>query len=104
MRVYKRGKIWYIDYTYKGKRIRERIGQSKNVAELTLKDIEVKIAKDEHLGIHEEKKILFKDFAQKYLEFSSISKSPGQYSCEKIFLLRSLERFHNKYLSEITEE
>ncbi|MFH1701029.1 MAG: hypothetical protein ABIE07_10620, partial [Candidatus Zixiibacteriota bacterium] len=45
--IYKRGKNWYIDTRFKGRRIRKRIGSSKRVAELALKDIEVQIAKDE---------------------------------------------------------
>ncbi len=46
-RIYKRGKTWYIDVRIKGKRIRRRVGTSKRIAELALKDAEVKIAKDE---------------------------------------------------------
>ena len=45
--IYKRGKIWYLDVRAGGKRIRQRIGTSKKVAELALKDAEVKIARDE---------------------------------------------------------
>jgi len=46
-RIYKRGKTWYIDVRVKGKRIRRRIGPSKRLAELALKDTEVKIVRDE---------------------------------------------------------
>jgi integrase len=45
-RLYKRGRVWYFDVRAKGKRIRKRVGTSKRVAELALKDAEVKIAKD----------------------------------------------------------
>ena len=44
--IYKRGKIWYIDVRSKGRRIRKKIGSSKKIAELALKDAEVKIARD----------------------------------------------------------
>ncbi len=47
-RIYKRDKIWYIDYSYNGIRIRKKVGNSKNVAELALKDIELQIARDEY--------------------------------------------------------
>ena len=79
MRIYQRGKFWYIDYAYKGKRIRKRIGQSKKVAELTLKDIEVKIAKGEHLGIHDSKKILFESYGNEYLEYAKTNKADKTY-------------------------
>jgi len=45
--IYKRGKIWYIDIRVKGRRVRKRIGSSKRIAELALKDAEVKSAKEE---------------------------------------------------------
>jgi len=43
--IRKRGKVWYIDYRLNGKRYVKCIGKSKQIAELALKDIEVKIAK-----------------------------------------------------------
>lgn len=44
----KNGKsTWFVDYFFKGVRHRKKIGVSKKVAELTLKEIEVKIAKGE---------------------------------------------------------
>jgi integrase len=105
MRVYKRGKNWYIDYFYKGKRYRRKISRSKKVAELTLKDIEVKIAKGEFLGIHEEKKVLFEDFAKEYLEFSETNKAPESYRRDKDHLgLHLIPYFKEKYLFEITSQ
>ncbi|MEW6686074.1 MAG: tyrosine-type recombinase/integrase [Candidatus Edwardsbacteria bacterium] len=104
MRIYKRGKIWYIDYTYKGKRIRKRIGQSKSVAELTLKDIEVKIAKGKHLGIHESQKILFEDFAKQYLEYAKTNKSANTYRLNITNLRALIPFFKEKYLSEIVSQ
>lgn len=46
-RIYKRGKYWYIDVRDKGRRTRKRVGSSKQLAELALKDAEVKIARKE---------------------------------------------------------
>jgi len=43
--IRKIGKSWWVDYRVNGKRFRKRIGRSKRIAELALKDIEVKIAK-----------------------------------------------------------
>ena len=45
--IYKRGRTWYLDLRVNGKRIRRKVGSSKKIAELALKDAEVKIARDE---------------------------------------------------------
>lgn len=37
----------FTDYTFQGRRIRKKMGPSKHLAELALKDIEIKIAKQE---------------------------------------------------------
>lgn len=46
-RIFKRKNVWYIDVRVKGRRIRKRVGRSKRIAELALRDAEVKIARDE---------------------------------------------------------
>ena len=46
-RIFKRENIWYLDVRVKGRRIRKRVGKSKRIAELALRDAEVKIARDE---------------------------------------------------------
>lgn len=43
--IYKRGKNYYVDIHSDGKRIRKKVGPSKQLAELVLKDMEVKVAK-----------------------------------------------------------
>ena len=49
MRVFNRGKNWYVDYAVDGRRVRKSFGRQKKVAELYLKNVEVKIAKGEEL-------------------------------------------------------
>ncbi|MCK5127300.1 MAG: site-specific integrase [candidate division Zixibacteria bacterium] len=46
-RIYKRGQNWYLDIRVKGRRVRRKVGNSKKVAELALKDAEVKVARHE---------------------------------------------------------
>ncbi|MCH9025339.1 MAG: phage integrase SAM-like domain-containing protein, partial [candidate division Zixibacteria bacterium] len=46
-RIFKRKNVWYVDVRFKGRRIRKRVGRSKKIAELALRDAEVKIARDE---------------------------------------------------------
>jgi hypothetical protein len=70
MGVFKKGRNWYIDSYVKGTRKRKKIGPSKHLAELSLKAVELKIAKGEYLGMHEEKKLTFRQFAPEYLAYS----------------------------------
>lgn len=71
----KRGKIWYIDYVVNGQRVKRRVGPSKTLAELALKEIEVKIAKNE-LGFLPKDSDLQKLF-QEFLEYSKTNHSPA---------------------------
>jgi len=72
--IYKRGTVWYVDYRVEGKRIRKKVGRSKKIAEIALKDIEVKLAKNE-IGITQEKKLL-SEFFKEYLDFAKTNLAP----------------------------
>lgn len=91
MRVYLRGKSWCVDYAVDGKRIRKSFGRQKKVAELYLKNIEVKIAKGEELSPKYDS-IPLSDFITKYLEYSKQNKSQGTYRTE-ISRIRILQQF-----------
>ncbi len=45
--IYKRAGVYYVNVMANGKRVRRRIGRSKRTAELVLKDLEVKITRQE---------------------------------------------------------
>jgi len=96
MGVYKKGRAWYIDYYLKGKRKRKKIGHSKQLAELALNDVQLKIARGEYLGIYEEKKILFKDFAKEYLTYSKTNKSEGTYQKDKMYVFAHFVPYFGK--------
>ncbi len=103
MGVYKKGRQWYIDYYVKGIRKRKKIGPSKQIAELALKDVELKIAKGEYLGIYVEPKVTFRQFAPEYLAYSRANKAPGSYRRDQgIVDTRLMPFFGDQYLSEIT--
>lgn len=75
------------------------------MAELALKDVELKIIKGEYLGVYEEKKVLFSDFAKDYLNFSKANKRPNSYERDCVSLNRHLiPCFEAKYLFEITAQ
>lgn len=67
-RIYKREKNWYLDYSYKGRRIRKKVGNSKKIAELALKEIELQIARDEYKFTQKDIKI--KDLIDKFLDYN----------------------------------
>ncbi|MDD5529931.1 MAG: tyrosine-type recombinase/integrase [bacterium] len=96
--------MWYVDYYHKGKRRTRAISKSKRIAELVLKDIEVKIAKEEHLGIQETGKTLFSSFAEKYLDYSKANKMPLSSRRDIINLKHLTDYFKNYYLHELKPE
>lgn len=69
MGIYQRGKSYYIDVRDgKGRRIRKSVGCLKSVAQLVEKDLLVKIAKKEYLGIFEADTTPFSTYASAWLE------------------------------------
>ncbi len=73
--IYKRGKIWYLDIRVKGRRIRKKVGSAKKVAELALKDAEVKSAREE-FGFAQNDISLDK-FFEKFLDYSRTNHQPS---------------------------
>jgi integrase len=67
-RIYKRGRIWYVDVYASGRRIRKRVGTSKKIAQLALQDAEVKVARNE-FGFAQ-KDIAIDEFLDRFLEHS----------------------------------
>jgi integrase len=102
MPIRKRKNVYYIDFSHNGRRYRKKIGKDKKTAELTLKEIEVKIAKGEYLGISEQNKILFESFANDYLEYAKIHKKPNTYRNDYSNMhYNLLPFFSGKYLHKI---
>jgi integrase len=100
-RLYKRGQVWYIDYSVFGKRQRERIGTNKKLAENILKKRELEIVENRYLDIKKEEKIKFPDFAKEYLEYYSKPNKKSWHS--DVDTINILNRFFNLlYLYEIT--
>ena len=105
MGVFKKGDNWYIDYYVKGHRKRKKIGPSKKLALQVLKDVQVKIAKGEYLGIYEEKKITFNKYAEQYSEYAKANKAWSTYYRRDRLSINSLTSFFKgKYLFELTPQ
>lgn len=73
----RRNDKYFVDYRINGRRFRKAIGPSKRIAELALKDIEVKIAKGE-LGFSPKDNSLEKLF-EEFPKYSKINHAPNTY-------------------------
>jgi integrase len=105
MGVFQRHGHWWIDFYHQGKRVRRKVGPSKKLAELALADARLKQAKNEFLGICEPKRILFKDFADEYLEYSEANKGKSAYQRDvRMVQKHLLPLWGGEYLDRITQK
>lgn len=97
-----RGGTYFIDYRVNGRRIRKAVGPSKKIAELALKDLEVKLAKNE-IGFITKDADLSKLF-QEFLVYSRTNHSPNS---QKRYgaIIRNFETFLEgyPYLSKVSQ-
>ena len=100
MGIFKKGNNWFIDYYVNGRRKRESVGPSKELAQIVLKKRKVQIAENKFLDVRKQKRIHFRDMARLYLE--SYSK-PNKRSWDRDELsIKNLNAFFgSKYLHEI---
>jgi hypothetical protein len=102
--IYKKGKTWYIDFYHRGKRRRKKVGPSKRLAELALKDVELRIARGEFLGMVDDRKVRFKDYAREWLKEHEIRLKPStRADFESIFRIYLIPSFGDLYLAQIQE-
>ena len=101
MSVFKKGANWSIDYRVGGKRIRERIGTSKALAEKVLAKRVVEIAEGRFLNIRKEKHYRLEDAASRFVEYSRANKKSFARD-ECIIRKNLLPAFGKKNLDEIT--
>ena len=103
--ILKRGKIWYIDYQYKGKRIRRSLKTtSKKVAELAQKNFDVRIAKEE-LNIAGPRKISFEEFSTRFLNWYKVQNAQKSYKDYwNLFNSTLIPHFKDYYVGDINPE
>ena len=95
----KQGGIYFVDCRYHGKRYRVSTKTSdRKLADLFLKDIEVRIAKDK-FGFNDLKQVSLVEFFEKYLEFSRATKAENSYLLDRHSSRVFVERAGNLYLS-----
>lgn len=104
MKIYKRDRIWYTYYTYQGKRRRKAVGPYKAAAELKLKDIALKLAmgEDPDPETSEQRRILLRDYASEYLDYSKANKGAQSARRDGVSLKHLVAAFGDLDLSAIS--
>ena len=103
MAVYQRGENWYIDFTFKGKRIREAIGPSRKGAQKVINKKKAEIAENKFLDVRKDPDpIPFYDFAKEYLQWSKTNKKASSYVKDLSMMRRLYRDFESKSIQEIT--
>jgi integrase len=101
MAVIKKNDSWWIDIYLNGRRVRRKVGPDKRTAQLVEKDLKVKAARGEWLGIEEAKRITFESFCDEFLK-KMVGKAPSTYSNYELACRLHLKPFFKgKYLSSI---
>jgi site-specific recombinase XerD len=75
------GKSWYIDFRVKGKRVRQRIGRSKQAAENYLKKVDYDLSLGGENLIPREYPV--EEFIQEYLNYAKANKSATSYQRDR---------------------
>lgn len=103
MSIYQRGENWYIDFTYKGQRVRESIGPSRKSAEKIVAKKKTEIAENKYLDVRKDPDpITFHEFAKEYLQWAKANKKVSTY-VHDLSITRALDReFGSKNLLDIT--
>lgn len=103
MGVYQRGENWYIDFTFKGQRIRESIGPSRKGAEKVIAKKKAEIAENKFLDVRKElEPIKFHEFAKKFLEWAKDNHKSGSRPND-VSKMRTFDKtFGDKNIHEIT--
>lgn len=105
--IYKRERVWYLDIRVNGRRVRKRVGTSKKVAELALKDAEVNVARDE-FGFAKND-ISVDKFVKRYHEYSRANHQPKTTERYRAVTDHLLEFLHASrkdvvFISQLTPE
>lgn len=103
MSIYKRGENYYIDFTFKGKRIRESIGPSRKGAEKVIAKKKAEIAENKYLDKRKDPDLVkFHDFGKEYLQWSKANKKPST-SIRDVYTMKIYDgEFEGKNIQEIT--
>jgi len=100
MAVFQRTGIWYLDYYYQGKRIRESVGTSKREAEQALAVRKAEIIQGRYHFQNDKLSPQFSVFAVEYLDYQQTQNR--SWKRVQTSLNRLMPYFGDKHLAEIT--
>src|SRR4030043_25970 len=103
MAIYQRGDNFYIDFRFKGQRVRESIGPSRKGAGKVIAKRKTEIAENKFLDMRKEPDpIKFYNFAKEYMVWAKANKKPSTYSRELSTVRNLNNEFETKNIQEIT--
>jgi len=100
MAVFRKGKIWYIDYYVDGRRKREAVGPNRKLAEKVLAKRRVQLAEGRYLDIRAQSKVTFDELAEVYMKYARTNKR--SWERDKYSIKRLAEKFSGGKLGKIT--
>ena len=103
MALYQRGDNWYVDFYFKGQRVRECIGPSRKGAEKVIAKKKTEIVEGKFLDIRKEPApIKFHAYAKEYLQWAKTNKKAS--TCLRdVCIMRGFDReFEGKNIQDIT--
>lgn len=105
MKPFRRGKIWYIRFTYGGQRITRAVGPSKRQAELALGKIKVEIAEGKFLDPMKGDRVTYGELLDRYLKEHSAVRKGWYAHREDTYLVKELKaRFGAVLLKDLSLE
>lgn len=109
MKIYQRGKYWYLDYFLGDVRIRKSFGSSKEAAERALAElqehnvvIEIPLAKPDEPAQADPSGMVFEKLCDYYLASKQGSKTPQSYRRDQVSINMLLKVFRRKPISAVT--
>jgi integrase len=103
MSIYQRGDNWYIDFRFKGQRVRDSIGPSRRDAQKVIAKKKTEIIENRYLDIRKEPDpVKFHAFAKEYLQWAKANKKPSSYERD-FYTMRIFDReFESKNIQDVT--
>ena len=104
MRTYQRKGVWYIDYSFNGRRVRKKVGTSRRFADCALREIEYRAMAGDSLDTVRPKKVLFENMCDEYLVVAKANKTAKSYERDLTSTRTLLKVFRGQLLAEITPQ
>jgi integrase len=103
MGLYKRGKVWWMSFTYQGQQVRKSTETAdRRLAEAILAKVKVKIVERRYFDVFEENERTYEDLVDRYMREYSAQKAPSTHEREQYTIKVMAPYFGKRTLGEIT--